>query len=209
MASALQICPDVKPRWRVLVIDDHTPSRTAVAETVTAQGGQVVGNGSRVEDAVRLVDLHGPDVTVLAFGLGDGDGVEAARQVMSARPCALVLLTSRTDAQVAAQAAAAGIVGFLAKPLRAEELGPALDLAVSRFRDLEAVRRENRDLRRKLDSRRLIDRAKALLIERLDLTEPEAHRRIQKAAMDTRRTMADVAQSVLVGEELRQVRPTK
>ena len=199
----------MRPRWRVLIIDDHAPSRTDVAEAVTAQGGQVVGNGSRVEDAVRLVDLHGPDVAVLAFGLGDGDGVEAARQVMSARPCALVLLTSRTDAGVAAQAAAAGIGGFLAKPLRAEELGPALDLAVSHFRDLEAVRRENESLRRKLESRRLIDRAKALLIERLNLTEPEAHRRIQKVAMDTRRTMVDVAQSVLVGEEPGRPRPAR
>ena len=205
----MQFWPGVNPRWRVLIIDDHAPSRAAVAEAVTAQGGHVVGNGSRVEDAVRLVELHGPDVTVLAFGLGGGDGVEAARQVMSAHPSALVLLTSRTDAQVAAQAMTAGIVGFLAKPLRAEDLGPALDLAVSHFRDLEAVRRENESLRRKLESRRLIDRAKALLIERLNLTEPEAHRRIQKAAMDTRRTMAHVAQSVLGGEEPERARPAR
>lgn len=209
MAVAARVLADVKPRWRVLVIDDHGPSRAALAEAVTSQGGHVVGNGSRVEDAVRLVALHRPDVTVLAFGLGDGDGVEAARQVMSASPSALVLLTSRTDTDVAAQAAAVGIVGFLVKPLRPRELGPTLDFAVSRFRDLEAVRKENRDLKRKLEARRLIDRAKTLLIERLNLTEPEAHRRIQKAAMDTRRTMVDVAQSVLVGEELRRPRPAK
>jgi AmiR/NasT family two-component response regulator len=199
----------VRPRWRVLIIDDHARSRAGVAEAVTAQGGQVVGNGSRVEDAVRLVDLHRPDVAVLAVGLGDGDGVEAARQVMSQHPCALVLLTSRTDPRVVARAVETGILGFLAKPLRQEELGPALDLAVSRFHDLEAVRKENQDLKRKLESRKVIDRAKAVLIQQLNLTEPEAHRRIQKAAMDTRRTMADVAHAVLVGEELRRPRLAK
>ena len=96
----------VKPRWRVLVIDDHAASRAAVAEAVTAQGGQVVGNGSRVEDAMRLAGVHRPDVTVLAVGLSDGDGVEAARRVMATSPGALVLLTSRTEPDVAPRAAA-------------------------------------------------------------------------------------------------------
>ena len=199
----------MKPRWRVVIVDDHAPSRAAVAETVVSQGGQVVGNGSRVEDAVSLVERHRPDATVVAVGLSDGDGVEAARQVMAGCPCPLVLLTSRTDPAVAARAVEAGVLGFLAKPLRPEELGPALDLAVSRFRDLEAVRRENEELRRKLESRRLVDRAKALLIERLGLTEAEAHRRLQKTAMDTRRPIAAVAQSVLLGVEPRVVRPLK
>ena len=199
----------MKPRWRVVIVDDHAPSRAAVAETVVSQGGQVVGNGSRVEDAVSLVERHRPDATVVAVGLSDGDGVEAARQVMAGCPCPLVLLTSRTDPAVAARAVEAGVLGFLAKPLRPEELGPALDLAVSRFRDLEAVRRENEELRRKLESRRLVERAKGLLIERLGLTEAEAHRRLQKTAMDTRRPIAAVAQSVLLGVEPRVVRPLK
>jgi response regulator NasT len=162
----------------------------------------VVGNGNRVEDALRLVDLHRPDAIVLAVGLTDGDGLEAARQVMTGRPCPLVLLTSRTDAAVAARAAEAGVLGFLAKPLRPEEVGPALDLAVSRFRDLEAIRKENVELRRKLEARKLVDRAKAVLIQRLGLSEPEAYRQLQKTAMNTRRTMGDVAQALLLGEEM-------
>jgi AmiR/NasT family two-component response regulator len=199
----------MKPRWRVVIVDDHAPSRAAVAETVVSQGGQVVGNGSRVEDALRLVERYRPDATVVAVGLSDGDGVEAARQVMARCPCPLVLLTSRTDPDVAARAVEAGVLGFLAKPLRPEELGPALDLAVSRFRELEAVRKENQDLKRKLESRRLVDRAKALLIQRLGLTEAEAHRRLQKAAMDTRRPIAAVAEAVLLGTEPRTARMVK
>jgi len=199
----------MKPRWRVLIVDDHAPSRAAVAEAVGAQGGQVVGNGSRVEDGVRLVGLHHPDVAVLAVGLTDGDGVDAARQVMASHPCALVMLTSRTEPDVASRAVEAGVLGFLAKPLRHEELGPALDLAVSRFRELEAVRRENEQLKKKLESRKLVDRAKALLIQRGGLSEAEAYRRLQKTAMDTRRSMGDVAQALLMTEELSQLRAVK
>ena len=199
----------MKPRWRVVIVDDHAPSRAAVAETVVSQGGQLVGNGSQVEDAVRLVERHRPDATVVAVGLSDGDGVEAARLVMARCPCPLVLLTSRTDPEVAARAVEAGVLGFLVKPLRPEELGPALDLAVSRFRELEAVRKENEELKRKLESRRLVDRAKALLIQRLGLSEAEAHRRLQKTAMDTRRPISAVAQAVLLGTERSAARPLK
>jgi len=199
----------MKPRWRVLIVDDHAPSRTALAEAVSGQGGQVVGNGSRAEDVVHLVERYRPDVAVFAVGLTDGDGVEAARHVMASYPCALVMLTSRTDQDVVARAVDAGVLGFLAKPLRQEELAPALDLAVSRFRDLQAVRRENEELKRKLESRKLVDRAKALLIQRAGLSEAEAYRRLQKTAMDTRRTMGDVAQALLLTEELSQLRAVK
>ncbi len=199
----------MKPRWKVVIVDDHAASRSLVAETVGAQGGLVAGNGSRVEDAVLLVERHKPDVAVLAVGLIDGDGVDAAHQVMATCPCALVLLTSRTDSHVAARAVDAGVLGFLVKPLRPEELGPTLDLAVSRFRELTAARKENEELKRKLEGKRLIDRAKALLIQRLGLTEAEAHRRLQKTAMDTRRPMASVAQAVLLTADARSARPSK
>lgn len=176
---------------------------------MTAQGGQVVGNGSRVEDAVRLVTRHRPDVTVLAVGLPDGDGVEAVREVMAAAPCPVVLLTSRTDPDVTTRAVEAGVLGFLVKPLRPAELAPALDLAVSRYRELDAVRRENELLRGKLEARKLVERAKGILMQRLGLSEPEAFRRIQKTAMDTRKTMAEVARALLLTEELGQPRSAR
>src|SRR5215813_13553388 len=115
-------------RWRVLIVDDHAPSRAEVAEAIGSQGGTVVGNGSRVEDALRLVDKHRPDVVLLSVGLPDGDGVEAARRVMTALPCPIVLLTSHADPDVSAVAVEAGVLGFLVKPLRPEELGLALDV---------------------------------------------------------------------------------
>jgi len=169
----------------------------------------VVGNGSRVEDAVRLVDKHRPDVLLMAVGLPDGDGVEAARRVMATIPCAIVLLTNHADAEVAARAVEAGVLGFLVKPLRSAELGPALDVAVSRFSELERVRSENEALRQKLESRKLVDRAKGLLMTRMGLSEPEAFRRIQKTAMDTRKTMAEVARALLLADGLGPLRSTR
>lgn len=196
-------------RLRVLIVDDHPPSRAAVAEAVGSQGGVVVGNGSRVEDAVPLVDKHRPDVLLLAVGLPDGDGVEAARRVMATLPCPIVLLTSHADPDVAARAVDAGVLGFLVKPLRRAELGPALEVAVRRFSELEAVRKENEALKQKLESRKLVDRAKSLLMTRLGLSEPEAFRRIQKTAMDTRKTMADVAQALLLADGMDPLRSAR
>jgi response regulator NasT len=190
----------MKPRWRVVLVDDHAPSLASVVEAVTEQGGAVVATGRRMQDAQVLLDTHRPDVAIFAVGLADGDGIEAARRVAGACRCPVVLLTSHTDAEISGRAIEAGVLGFLAKPLRPEELGPALDVAVSRFHDLEAARQENETLRRQLESRKLVDRAKAALIRRLGLSEPEAYRRIQKAAMDARKPMAEVARTLLVTE---------
>jgi response regulator NasT len=189
-------------RWTVVIVDDHAPSRAATAEAVSSQGGQVLGNGSRAEDALRLIDAHRPDVLICAVGLPEVDGVEITRKVMAAAACPVVLLTSHTDPEVSARAIEAGALGFLVKPLRAEELGPALDLAVSRFREMQAVRRENETLRRSLEGRKLIERAKGILMQRLGLTEPEAFRKIQKTAMDSRKPMTEIAQALLLTEEL-------
>jgi response regulator NasT len=128
--------------------------------------------------------------------------VDAAKGVMERFPCPIVLLTSRTDRVVVERARAAGIMAFLVKPLRDAELIPALDLAVARFSEFEAIKRENKDLRKAIESRKLIERAKGTLMEREGLTESEAFRRIQKAAMDARKPMADVAEAILLTERV-------
>jgi response regulator NasT len=105
-------------------------------------------------------------------------------------------------AHVVERARTAGVMAYLVKPLRPQELGPAIDLAVARFREFEAVRRENEDLKKALDSRKIVERAKGLLMERQGLTEAEAFRRIQKTAMDSRRPMIEVARALLLVERL-------
>jgi AmiR/NasT family two-component response regulator len=184
--------------WRVVVVDDHAPSRAAVAEAMAALGGVIVAEGASAERAPALVERCRPDAVILAVGLPDGDGVAAAREIMARAPCPIVLLTSRTEPALIDRAGSAGVMAFLVKPLRAAELGPALGLAVARFREFEAVRRENRELKKALESRKLVERAKGLLMEREGLSEPEAFRRIQRASMESRRSMAEVAEAILL-----------
>jgi response regulator NasT len=203
-ATAPRIIPGI--RWRAVVVDGDAPSRALLAETVNGAGGQVVGNGSRLEDAFLLVDRWRPDAAILAASLPDGDGLDGARRLAESGSCAVILHTDEVEAETVTRAAASGVLGFLLKPLRTEELAPVLDVAVARFRELAAVRKENLELRRTLETRKLIERAKGILMLRLGLSEPEAFRRIQKTAMDTRRPMADVAQALLLTEELGQAR---
>ena len=173
-----------------------------MADAVGTIGGMIVAAGTSAEEAPALVERHRPDVAILAIGLPDGDGVDAAQAVMARAPCPIVLLTSRTDSKVVRRARDAGIMAFLVKPLRPEELEPAIELAVARFRELDAIRQENEDLKKAIESRKMVERAKGLLMERHGLSEPEAFRRIQKTAMDSRRPMIEVARALLLVERL-------
>ncbi len=193
---------DVKPDWRVVVVDDDARSKAGVAEAVAAMGGLVAAAGGSAAEAPSLVERHRPDVVIMAVGLSDGDGVEAAKAVMDRFACPIVLLTSRTDPSVVERAATAGVMGFLLKPLRSRELGPVLNLAVARFREFEAIRKENERLKKALESRKLVERAKGLLMEREGISESEAFRRIQKASMDHRRPMAELAEAILLSANL-------
>lgn len=180
-----------------------------MAEAVTALGGVIVGAGGSTREALELAERSRPDVLILAVGLRDGDGVEAARAVMDRVPCPIVLLTSRTDAGVVRRARDAGIMAFLVKPLRPEELEPAMELAAGRFRELDAIRRENEDLKKAMESRKLVERAKGLLMSRHGLSEAEAFRKIQKTAMDSRRPMVEVARALLLVERLEGTHPRR
>jgi AmiR/NasT family two-component response regulator len=183
------------PRWRVAVVDDHAPSRAALRAAVTEAGGEVVGEAQRSGEALAMVTRSRPDVTICAVGLPDGDGVAAAAAVITATNSPVVLFTSHTQDDLVARAQAAGVMAYLVKPLRTAELAPALDLAVARFRETLA-------LRQTLEERKVIERAKGRLMDRLRLTEDEAFRRMRRAAMNSRRPMVEIARAVLVSESV-------
>lgn len=189
------------PKWRVAIVDDHERSRVAVRAAVWSAGGEVVGEAMRRVDALPLVTETRPDVVVCAVGLPDGDGVEAAAEVV-AGGTPVVLVTSHTDPGLVERARAAGVMALLLKPLRPAELAPALDLAIARFADA-------RQLRQTLESRKIIERAKGALMARYNLTEDEAFRRLRRAAMDSRRPMVEIARALLVSESLARDVPTQ
>ena len=184
-----------EPRWRVAVVDDHEPSRAALRLAVAEAGGELVGEAERAGDALTTVGRARPDVAIFAVGLPDGDGVTAAAGVITTAQCPVVLFTSHTDDDLVARARAAGVMAYLVKPLRPAELAPTLDLAIARFREAQA-------LRQTLEERKVIERAKGRLMDRLRLSEDEAFRRLRRAAMNSRRPMVDVARAVLVSESV-------
>jgi response regulator NasT len=183
----------------VVVIDDHAPTRAAVLAAVTALGG-VVLEAETAQAGVALVAETQPDVAVLAVGLPDGDGVDAAAAIMERAPCPIIVLTSRAEGTVVQRARLAGAMAYLVKPLRAEELEPAIELAIARFAELVAANREVTLLRKTLSERKTIERAKGFLMERLGLGESAAFRLLQKTAMDRRVAIAELAEALLKGE---------
>jgi len=192
--------PKSDPRWRVAILDDHERSRAALRAAIWTAGGAVVGEAVRCVDALALVRRTSPDVAVFAVGLPDGDGVDVARTVIDAG-CPVVLFTSHTRQDLVDRARAAGVMSYLLKPLRAAELAPVLDLAVARFR-------ETRDLRRSLEERKVIERAKGRLMARYQLSEDQAFHRLRRAAMDSRRPMVEIARALLVSESVASDMPT-
>jgi len=194
--------PSPPPRWRLVVIDDHVASRTLVRAAVARAGGAVVAESETAAAGIDLVARERPDAAVIAVGLPDGDGIDAAAEIERRHPCPVVVLTSHADPDVIERARRAGAMAYLVKPLRTEELAPAVELAIARFAELARAGREAASLRRALEDRKTIERAKGLLMDRLGLTEAVAFRLLQKSAMDRRTPIVALAERVLAGEDL-------
>lgn len=184
------------------MIDDHVPSKTFLVKALTGKGFDVVGEGNSGKGAQALADHTSPDVVLIAVGLSDLDGISAARAMMEKSPRPIVLLTSHYDGETIERAKGAGVMGYLIKPLREEELVPAVELAVSRYAEFSSLKKENEDLKKTLQARKIIERAKGVLMRDRGLSEPEAFSLIQKKSMDLRKPMADIAQAIVLTEEV-------
>jgi len=187
---------------RVLVIDDHPLSRTFLVRVLRQKGFEVAGEGTSGKGALRLAKETAPDVILMAVGLADMDGIRAAQAIMEESPLPVILLTSHYDAETIERTKGAGVMAYLIKPLREEELLPTVELAISRFAEFVSLRRENEDLKKTLEARKAIERAKGILMQRQGLSEAEAFALIQKKSMDTRKSMAEIAQAIVLTEEI-------
>ncbi len=183
---------------RVLVIDDHDHSRTHLIALLNETGYKVAAEGASGKLALVMARAAAPDIILMAVGLPDLDGIEAAREVMRAQPLPIILVTSHHDPATVERAKLAGIMGYLIKPLRAAELSPAIELAITRFREFVSLRSENSTLKEHLEARKLIERAKGLLMEQRNLSEEQAYTLIKKTSMNMRKPMSDVAQAIIL-----------
>jgi AmiR/NasT family two-component response regulator len=181
---------------RVVVAEDESLIRMDIVETLRDKGFDVVGEAGDGNKAVELAFALKPDLMVMDIKMPDLDGLSAAEKISELK-IPVVLLTAFSQQELVTRAAEVGAMAFLVKPFSPQDLLPAIEIALSRHAQLVALESEIHDLGERLETRKLVERAKAVLSERMKLTEPEAFRWIQKASMDRRLSMADVSRTVL------------
>ena len=184
---------------RVVVAEDEAIIRLDLVETLREQGFDVVADTGRGEEAVQLVAEHRPDVAILDVKMPGIDGIEAARRIAPQRGTAVVILTAFSQRELIEQAREAGAMTYLVKPYRREALAPAVELALARYREMEALEGRVGDLEDRLEVRKIVDRAKGRLLDDHGMSEQDAYAFIQRTAMSQRRTMRDVAGEVVEG----------
>jgi two-component system, response regulator PdtaR len=185
---------------RVVIAEDEAIIRLDLRETLEEEGYEVVGETGRGDRAVELVRSLRPDVAVLDVKMPGLDGIEAARLISSERLCATLILTAFSQRDVVEQARDAGALAYLVKPFQKTDLVPAIELAIGRFRELQALAGEVDSLQEQLDTRKIVDRAKGVLMDAHGLSEQAAFDFLQKRAMNERARMRDIAERVLAGE---------
>ena len=181
---------------RVVVAEDEGLIRMDVVATLQEAGYLVVGEGADGEEAVKLATELEPDLVVMDIKMPKMDGISAAEKISELK-IPVVLLTAFSQADLVARAADAGAMAYVTKPFKPSDLLPAIQIALSRHEELTSLEAEIADLNDRLETRKLMDRAKGLLQTKMKLSEPDAFRWIQKASMDRRLTMAQVAKAVI------------
>jgi response regulator NasT len=186
---------------RIAVADDETDMRDYFRKILPRMGHQVVSVAATGRELLEQCRDTQPDLVITDIKMPDMDGIDAAVQLYQVRPVPVILVSAFHDAELIARAEADHILGYLVKPIKQSDLEPTIALAIRRFEQFEALRKEAADLRQALEDRKLIERAKGLLMKKVGLDEQEAFRRLQKLAMDSNRRMVEVAQMVLTAEE--------
>jgi response regulator NasT len=180
-------------RTRVLIAEDEAIIRLDLKEMLEEEGVEVVGEAADGEAAVRLAREREPDLVIMDVKMPGMDGLAAAERIAEETSCAVLILTAFSQKDLVRRAAEAGAMGYLVKPFQKSDLLPAIEIALARHEQMEALRKEGEDARQRLETRKAVDRAKGKLMDRESMTEAEAFRHIQKRAMDERRSMRDIA----------------
>jgi response regulator NasT len=182
---------------RVVVAEDESLIRLDIVETLRDNGFDVVGEAGDGETAVALAKELRPDLVVMDVKMPKLDGISAAEQLSADNVAPVVLLTAFSQKELVERATEAGALAYVVKPFNQNDLLPAIEIALARHQQIVALEREVADLAERFETRKLVDRAKGLLTDKMGLSEPEAFRWIQKASMNRRLTMHEVAQAVV------------
>ena len=185
---------------RVVIAEDEAIVRLDLKEILEEEGYEVVGETGRGDEAVQLVRDLKPELAILDIRMPGMDGLSAAREITGERLAAVLILTAYSQRNLIEEARDAGALAYLVKPFQTNELIPAIEVALGRFREVQALESEVHSLEEQLETRRIVDRAKGILMDRFDKREADAFSFIQKTAMRERVTMRVIAQRIIDGE---------
>ena len=187
---------------RVVIADDESIIRMDLKEMLTNLGYLVVGEAGDGLSAVNLGRELKPDIVIMDIKMPDLDGIAAAKILTEERIAPVLLLTAFSQTELVDGAKEAGVVGYVVKPFRETDLVPSIEIALSRFKEFRVLEREAQSLRDTLETRKLVERAKGVLMDSQELKEAEAFRKIQKLSMNTRKSMREVAEAILLAHEV-------
>ena len=187
---------------RIILAEDDAVIRMDLKEELERQGYLVVGQVGDGQSAVNLARELRPDLVVMDFRMPEMDGIAAAEILTREKIAPVLLLTAFSEDDLIDRARKAGVVHYVTKPWRQSDLKPAIEIALSRFQEFRAIEAKAKDLEQSLETRKYVERAKGVLMEKQHLTEQEAFRRIQKLSMNNRKSMREVAEAILLTEEL-------
>lgn len=179
---------------RILVAEDETLIRMDLVEMLQEAGYEIVAQAANGQEAIELANEHKPDLAILDVKMPVLDGISAAEKIIQIAP--VLMLTAYSQKELVDRARDAGVMAYVVKPFTIGDLMPAIEIAISRHTQMKTLADEVADLHERLETRKLIDRAKGILMKGLNLSEPEAFSWIQRAAMDRRLTMKDVAMAI-------------
>jgi len=185
---------------RIVIAEDEAIIRLDLRETLEEEGYEVVGDCSRGDEAVALVKEMNPDVAILDIKMPGMTGLEAAKLIAATRICPVVMLTAFSQREIIEQARDAGALAYLVKPFQKSDLVPAIELAIARFAEMQALTGEVAALGAQLEIRKLVDRAKGILLDKYAMNENDAFTYIQKLAMSERVKMGEISQRIISGE---------
>jgi len=192
---------------RVLIADDESVIRMDLREMLTEAGYEVVAEAGSGDEALAAARAERPDIAVVDIKMPGMDGIDAARAMIEEGICPVVLLTAYGQPELLARAKEAGVFGYVTKPFEERDLLPAIEIASSRYDEVTGLKQQVGDLQQAIETRKLVERAKGILMEAQGLTEKQAFRRIQQESMNRRKSMREIAEAVILASDVAGSKP--
>lgn len=186
----------------VIIADDESIIRLDLKKMLEDMGHNVIGEAADGQKALELARTLEPDIIILDIKMPVMDGLDAAKIISEEKIAPVILLTAYSQSDLINRAKEAGVYGYLVKPFKESDIAPALEIAMSRYDEMQEMESQVGSLQEKLETRKVVDRAKGILMDRYDLKESEAFRRIQQQSMNTRKTMREIAEAIIIAHEV-------